>query len=132
MLPHLPTESIQHLLKIIEDVREHFPSIIIGLNRGFQIIPYVHEEINFVLYEDFGTYYDFSESSYEYLNTSRLSNLKSKVDYLKSPGLKVLGIGYLPEPHDQMYYYDLNLGAKLQTPLYLSDLMLSSTWPEWG
>lgn len=124
--------ELQGFINIITEIRDHFPSIIIGVNRGFDVIPYIYKEINFVMIEDFGSYYDFNNSSYQYLNSSQISNLTYRTNYFKSLGIKVFGLGYSTQPFDSMYSYDIDLGLKLQVPVYVSNIMLNATWPQYG
>ncbi len=50
--------------KIIRDIRRKYPSIIIVVNRGFAIVEDIAPYVDAVLFEDFGTYYDFSKKQY--------------------------------------------------------------------
>ncbi len=122
--------ELQGFINIISYVREDFPSIIIGVNRGFPVIPYINKYINFVMYEDFGSYYDFNSSTYAYLNSTQILTLKQRVSYFKSLGLVVVGLGYSSQPFNQMYYFDESLGSQLNVPVYISNLSLSATWQQ--
>jgi len=116
------------MIKIISEIHRDFPGIYIGVNRGFELIKNISGYINFVLYEDFGTYYNFTSGGYEFMNNSELTNLKNTVDFIKSTGLEVLGLGYAPNECDYFDYFDYNLGRDMGIPVYISNVNLSSIY----
>ena len=50
------------VIKLIRDIRRKYPGIIV-VNRGFTIVEDIAPYVDAVLFEDFGTYYDFSKNS---------------------------------------------------------------------
>jgi hypothetical protein len=117
-------------VRIIANVSNEYPNAIIGVNRGFELIQNISKYIDFVLYEDFGSYYNFTDNSYELLNNYQLENLTYRLNMVRSFGLCILGLGYSPMPSGYIYNYDLEMGEKLNMPVYVSNLDLSSIWDE--
>ncbi|MGC8619422.1 MAG: hypothetical protein ACP5LA_02770 [Thermoplasmata archaeon] len=112
-------------IHLISLVREDFPNIYIGVNRGFELINNISNYVNFVIYEDFGTYYNFTTESYQFMNESELNYSKQIIDNIKSMGLKVLGLGYAPQSCDYYVYFDNKLGKIMGVPVYIGNWNLS-------
>lgn len=113
---------------IISNVSHAFPNAIIGVNRGFELLKSITKYVNFVLYEDFGSLYNFSTDSYQILNISQRNNLTNNLEIIHSLGLYVLGLGYSALPHDYIYNYDTELSKYYNIPIYISNITLSSLW----
>jgi len=118
----------QSMIKIISIIHQDFPNLIIGVNRGFELINNIYSYIKFVLYEDFGTFYNFTSNSYEFLNESEIIHLENLTNEIKSLGLTVLGLGYSPEVCSYYTYYDYQLGKELDVPVYISNWNLSDLY----
>ena len=118
----------QPMIKIISIIHNDFPNLIIGVNRGFEIVNNISNYIKFVLYEDFGTFYNFTSNSYEFLNESEIVNVKNLTNEMKSLGLIVLGLGYSPGECSYYTYYDYKLGKELGIPVYTSNWNLSELY----
>ncbi|MGC9166195.1 MAG: hypothetical protein ACP5GR_00855 [Thermoplasmata archaeon] len=115
-------------IKIISLIRQEFKNIYIGINRGFELIKNVSEYINFVLYEDFGTYYNFNSNGYNFLNFSQLENLSNNINEIKSYGIQVLALGYSPADCNYYTYFDSYIANKLNVPLYIGNWNLTSLY----
>ena len=115
-------------IKIISLVRQEFKNIYIGINRGFELIKNVSKYINFVLYEDFGTYYNFTSNGYNFLNFSQLENVSNNINEIKSYGIQVLALGYSPAECNYYTYFDSYIANKLNVPLYISNWNLTSLY----
>lgn len=113
---------------IISNVSHAFPKAIIGVNRGFELLKSITKYVNFVLYEDFGSLYNFSTDSYQILNISQRNNLTNSLEMIHSLGMYVLGLGYSALPHDYIYNYDTELAKYYNIPIYISNITLSSLW----
>jgi hypothetical protein len=113
---------------IISNVSHAFPNAIIGVNRGFELLKSITKYVNFVLYEDFGSLYNFSTDSYQILNISQRNNLTNSLEMIHSLGMYVLGLGYSALPHDYIYNYDAELAKYYNIPIYISNITLSSLW----
>jgi len=113
---------------IISNVSHAFPNAIIGVNRGFELLKSITKYVNFVLYEDFGSLYNFSTDSYQILNISQRNNLTNSLEMIHSLGMYVLGLGYSALPHDYIYNYDTELAKYYNIPIYISNITLSSLW----
>lgn len=124
-------QEFNGFIKIIKIISEEYPNEIIIVNRGFELLPYIHYFINGVLYEDFGTYYNFINSSYGYysfLNYSQIKNLTNRIELIKTYGLFVLGLGYSPHPYsigDPFTNFVKILGNELNVPTFVSNVNLT-------
>jgi len=116
------------LVDIISNVSHTFPHLIIGVNRGFEMLKSLTNYVNFVLYEDFGSYYNFSTDSYQIMNASQIDNLTYNLEMIHSLKMKVFGLGYSLSPNDYIYNYDLELGNANNIPVYIGNITLSSLW----
>jgi len=107
------------IVEIIRRIREANPNIVIIVNRGFSISKEIAPYIDAILFEDFGTHYDFSKnkylkwtgSDYEWMvNTSKF--LKRLSEEFK---IKILALGYADLNNETMlkeyceYVYSLAL-----------------------
>lgn len=110
---------------IIKLVSEKYPNALIGVNRGFQLARNLSPYIQFVLYEDYGTYYTFTTNDYQYLEPSQVNRLINTTNYLKSLGLEVLALGYSPLPCDSYSDFVASLAAKEGAPYYVGDINLT-------
>ncbi|MGC8693956.1 MAG: hypothetical protein ACP5RY_06915, partial [Thermoplasmata archaeon] len=116
------------MVKIIATIHSDFPGLVIGINRGFELIDNLSAYVNFVVYEDFGTYYNFTTSSYQFLNGTELLELQNITEYIKSLGLPVLGLGYAPQNCDYYANFDSRLGKELGVPVYTGNWNLSELY----
>lgn len=123
--------EINGFINIVNAMTIEFPDLVFGVNRGFQLIPYIHRDLGFVLYEDFGTFFNFTNGSlgsYSYLNSSQLGNLSSRVQMLKNYSLAIFGLGYSPNPYkigDPYTEFVDTLGIRYGVITYLSNVTLS-------
>ncbi len=115
---------------IISNVSLAFPKAIIGVNRGFMLFPSISKFVNFVLYEDFGSFYNFSSGSYQVLNATQMETAKLRISTIVSDGIEVLGLGYSQEPNDYIFNYDNSLGREYDIPVYVTNITVSSLWPQ--
>lgn len=124
-------QEFNGFINIIRNISQEYPNEILIVNRGFSLIPFIHHYIQGVLYEDFGTFYNFtsfSNGNYSFLNNSQLNNLTSRIRMIKSYGLFVLGLGYSPNPYSSNDPYTKvveQLGVDLNVPTYVSNVNLN-------
>lgn len=113
------------VINIIKLVSENYPNALIGVNRGFQLARNLSPYIQFVLYEDYGTYYNFTTNDYQYLDASQVNRLINTTNYLKSLGLMVLALGYSPLPCDSYSDFVASLVAREGVPYYVGGINLT-------
>ena len=82
--------------RMVAEIRRHFPSIQIALNRGFELLGQVAGHIDLVLGESMLTDYDFQDRSYKLVPDTLY---EEQVDWLRAakrrqPGLVVLTLDY--------------------------------------
>lgn len=58
-------ETREEMISLIKKIRQRHPDYFIVQNRGFDLIKYTAESVDAILFEDFSTYYDFENLSYE-------------------------------------------------------------------
>jgi len=86
------------VIGLIRSIREKYPNIIIVVNRGYTIVEDIAPYVDAVLFESFGTYYDFSKK--QYLKWSGgdyvwMVNVAEKLRKLsRKYGIIVLALGY--------------------------------------
>ena len=113
------------VIKIMKLVSEMYPNALIGVNRGFELARNLSPYIQFILYEDYGTYYNFTTNEYQYLEPSQVNNVINTTIYLKSLGLEVLALGYSPLPCDSYSGFVASLAIKEGIPYYVGDIYLT-------
>ncbi|MDV3104295.1 hypothetical protein [Thermococcus waiotapuensis] len=82
------------MVELIRRIRELYPGITIIINRGFSIKDEIAPYINYVLFEDFITYYDFSTQRYEIFKGRELEWEIEQVKELKELKVPVLALSY--------------------------------------
>ncbi len=83
------------LIRFIKKLRHRFPTMKLILNRGFEIMDEVHQELEAVLFESL--FYGLSSKDLSYTAVKREDRdwLLEKVDRLKSYGLDVIALDYI-------------------------------------
>lgn len=86
------------IVRIIKGVREQYENLIIIVNRGFSILDDIAPYIDGLLFECFGTYYNFTKRKYEMWSGDNLEWILSMSKKLKQfsekYGFVVLALGY--------------------------------------
>ncbi len=124
-------QEFNGFINIIKEISSEYRNEILIVNRGFNLIPYIHQYIQGVLYEDFGTFFNFTNFTsgyYSFLNNSQIGNLTNRTDMIKSYGLFVLGLGYSPNPYafnDPYTRFVEYLGSSLSVPTFVSNVNLT-------
>jgi uncharacterized protein (TIGR01370 family) len=83
------------MIRIVERLREKFPSAVIVQNRGFAVLPQTSKLIDAVMFEDYSTSYNFETQ--EYLSSDGDTVLPLMQTVLKN-GVKVLALDYADDP----------------------------------
>ena len=87
-------EKKRAMVNLIRAIRERYPGIVIIVNRGFSIKDEVAPYIDYVLFEDFVTYYDFSTGKYKIFSESDLEWEFEQVKELQALHVPVLALSY--------------------------------------
>lgn len=86
------------LILLIKEIRSRYPGIIIVVNRGFTIIDDIAPYIDAVLFECFGTYYDFKTGKYLKWTGGDYQWITSVAEHLvelrEKCNITVLALGY--------------------------------------
>ncbi|WP_297506045.1 endo alpha-1,4 polygalactosaminidase [Thermococcus sp.] len=82
------------MVELIRAIRERYPGITIIVNRGFSIKEEIAPYIDYVLFEDFITYYNFSTRRYEIFKGKELEWELEQVEELKNLGVPILALSY--------------------------------------
>jgi len=111
------------LINFIKKLRKRYPHKIILINRGFDLLPYIHSYINDIVIESMFYGYNpklgyFSTPEEE---SKKLLNWALKA---RSYGLKVIVIDYLPEYKQEKIAQDLYRISKLGFIPYIADKYL--------
>lgn len=125
------------IVSLVKEVRGSFPDIVVAVNRGFSIVEEVAPYVNYVVFESFGTYYDFSEGCYKKWSGSDLRWIKTtseKLSQLSSKhGFKVLVLAYAdPNNSEQFAEYVSfvkELASKYGFSYYVADVYLQHVTP---
>lgn len=122
------------IASLVKEVRGAFSKIVIAVNRGFSIAEEVAPYINYVVFESFGTYYDFSEGCYKKWSGSDLKWIEAiseKLSQLSSKhGFKVLALAYAdPEQFTEYASYVRKLAQRYGFSYYVADAYLQRVTP---
>lgn len=81
---------VQAAAKLVKTIRNHYPTIKIMMNRGYELLPIVGGDIDMVMGESIYTDYNFDKNIYEYVpedlylqQVESLQNAQSKFPHLK-------------------------------------------------
>lgn len=139
------------LVGLVRTIRSMWPDLFLIQNRGFVILNETASSLNAVLYEDFGTYYNFTTGRYEKMSGPELAELRRTADWLvdlrASYGFTVLALAYA-DPSDPEMMADYmsfvnSLAGEYGFVPYVSDVNLTyinmayakveeSPRPSWG
>lgn len=82
------------LAHVIETLKAHFPSAIVILNRGFEILPSVHKAANMVAFESLFSGWSQAQKKFIPVSQNDRDWLLERVREIKSYSLPVLSIDY--------------------------------------
>ncbi|WP_324735590.1 endo alpha-1,4 polygalactosaminidase [Thermococcus sp. SY098] len=88
-------EKREAMVKLIKAIREKYPDIVIVANRGFSITKEIAPYVDYVLFEDFITYYDFNDNKYKIYQDGDLQWVLAQAEMLKKLKVKVLALSYV-------------------------------------
>ena len=120
------------MVELVESIREKYPDLYIIQNRGFSILNETCRYVDALLFEDFGTTYDFETGSYRPLTWGELRETMrnaTMVRELCGDGVEVFALAYAdPENRLTMRLY-MALVGRLASAYgfvpYVSDLNLT-------
>ena len=121
------------LVELVADIRERWPSLFLVQNRGFCVADRTAPLINAFLFEDFGTFYNFTSGRYEKLSAEELSWLRERaselVELRAEYGLVVLALAYAdpsdPEMMEEYMSYVNSLATEYGFISYVADIDLT-------
>ena len=121
------------VIKLVKDIRKKYPNVIIVVNRGFTIVEDIAPYVDAVLFEDFGTFYDFSKKQYLKWSGSDyvwMINVAEKLRKLSMKyGIIVLALGYADLNNKTMLNeyceYVSNLASKYGFVSYVGNIYLN-------
>jgi uncharacterized protein (TIGR01370 family) len=93
-------EKKQAMVNLIRAIRERYPKIVIIVNRGFSVANEIAPYVNYVLFEDFVTYYSFSTKRYEIYNKGDLKWEFEQIKRLHALKVPVLALSYVDLSND--------------------------------
>lgn len=87
---------------LVKAIRYHYPNITIMVNRGFEILPDIGDEIDMVLAESIYSQYDFKEKNYRLVDEKTYKNYLKTLHKLKGkfPNLRIYTLNYW-DPDDK-------------------------------
>ncbi|ALM74349.1 endo alpha-1,4 polygalactosaminidase [Thermococcus barophilus] len=87
-------EKREAMVELIKAIREKYPDIVIVANRGFSIAEEITPYVDYILFEDFITYYDFNGNKYKIYQDADLQWVLAQAEMLKKLKVKVLALSY--------------------------------------
>lgn len=83
-------------IRLVKKIRQHYPRIVIMMNRGYEILPKVAKDIDIVLGESVYADYNFKTKTYQRVPTAQY---EMQVKWLKAakaiaPGIRVFTLDY--------------------------------------
>ncbi len=81
---------------MIKTIRHHYPDLKIMINRGFEIMPYIAQDVDYLLLEGVMVNYDFEGGNHKLFPDHIYQEYVQKVKALKikAPHLKVMALDY--------------------------------------
>lgn len=106
------------IIHILNETKNSYPGIIIGVNRGFDILPNITKYIDFVMYEDYGTQV-VSQGKVSFVgNEDYIIQETSKIRELN---VTLLALAYAERPGDAFFNFSERLAAAEGIPLYVTN-----------
>ena len=122
----------QGVIELVHKIREKYPEILIVVNRGFSIIDKVALYIDGMLFESFGTYYNFHEKKYMKFSGNDIEWIKVQYSRIESLAKNyeweyVLLLGYADPDNSTMLaeHYEFMRELDGERPIYIADKYLS-------
>ncbi len=120
------------VINLVKKIREENPNIVIIINRGFSIARETAPYVNAILFEDFGTYYDFEKNEYLKWGGSDYQWMIGIAEMLanlsRTYGIKVLALGYVDLHNTSMLReycdYVYSLASKYNFTAYVASISL--------
>ncbi len=115
-------------IKFLKALHEKYPDKFFIMNRGFDVLDSVADDIQGILFEDFGTYYDFGKKCYRVFSKGDLQwieNMARKLKKYQDEGkLRILASGYAPSEFSPLVLFSENLAKRYGFAFYASDLQI--------
>jgi hypothetical protein len=88
------------IARLVREVKERHPGAVVAVNRGFTLLPDIAGSIDYLLFEDFVTYYDPSTGSYHVFGPEELAwekrVLNETLRLAGEKGFRALLLAYAP------------------------------------
>ena len=114
--PEARKRSEMALVNIIKEFHSRYPDAKLIINRGFEIIDQVHEDIEAVLFESYYAGLGGDELGYKYNSDADREWLDNYIHTIQKYKLPIIAVDYLENPHSQEAY-------KLVTQLQAKNLI---------
>ena len=120
------------IVRIVRDIRSEYPGLRIMVNRGFSVLPDIARYIDYVLFEDFITYYDTSTHRYKFFTGEDLEWINKTISMIHSLsrryGIRLYLLAYAPRNNASFLDKLCRLRAKIdpRDPLYVATWRLDT------
>ncbi|GEM_PF-6297062 len=119
-------------ISFINFLHEKYPEKFIIVNRGFTILDKIVNDIQGILFEDFGTYYSFKDKCYKIFGKDDIdweNKIAEKLELYQSKGkIRVIASGYANSPFSILTLYSENMAKKYNFAFYCSNLEITEIW----
>ncbi len=119
-------------INFIKLLHKKFPGKFFIMNRGFMVLDEVMGSIQGMLFEDFGTYYNFSRKRYMVFNrknTDWIIGIANKLKKYQDEGeLRIIASGYAYSPFSPLTLYGKLFAKKYGFAFYCPNLDITEVW----
>ncbi|MEB3774294.1 MAG: cellulase family glycosylhydrolase [Desulfurococcales archaeon] len=126
-------EITDGVIGLIQEVRDRYPNLTVIVNRGFTIIEDIAPYIDGVLFEAYGSYYDYSTGEYRPYTGGDLEWINATLQELQNLsevyGIKVLGLAYgdpATDSWDNITSTVCSLNRPYGNPVYIATAYLDT------
>ncbi len=119
-------------IKFVKMLHEEFPDKFFIMNRGFAVLDDVVNDVQGVLFEDFGTYYNFDKKRYEIFSKKDLDWINKTAiklrEYQDQGKIRVFASGYAPSEFSPLVLFSEQLAKRYGFVFYASDIQIESVY----
>ena len=116
------------IIRLIRDIRSWYPGLRIMVNRGFTLLPDIARYIDYVLFEDFITYYDTATHQYRFFTGKDLDWINKTIRVIhglgEKYGIRLYLLAYAPLDNASF----LNKLCELREKIDPRDPLYVATW----
>lgn len=121
-------EQIAGIVSLIQQIKTRHPEAKIILNRGFQLLPKVHAEVDAVVIESLYHAWNQQKLSYEVTPLADQKQLLTEIDTIRQMQLPIIVIDYLPSSEQAKAPLLANQIAKLGLIPWITDSSLQAIY----